>query len=46
MDFISTLEDELNVKIKKVFTHPTRDVKKTCHIDDLEKAFGYRPRQP
>ena len=46
MDFISTLEDELNVKIKKKFLPIQQgDVKKTyADIDDLEKAFGYRPR--
>tara|TARA_B100001250_G_scaffold65148_1_gene51591 strand:+ start:5586 stop:6623 length:1038 start_codon:yes stop_codon:yes gene_type:complete len=46
MEFISTLEDELGVKIKKKYLPIQQgDVKKTfANVDSLEKEFGYRPQ--
>ena len=46
MEFISTLEDELKLTIKKKFLPIQQgDVKKTyANIDSLEEEFGYRPQ--
>ncbi len=46
MDFISTLEDQLGIKIKKKFLPLQQgDVKKTfANIDSLEEEFQYRPQ--
>ena len=46
MEFISILEDELKLTIKKKFLPIQQgDVKKTyANIDSLEEEFGYRPQ--